>query len=240
VNDYNAKYPLEVYRFLKETGSRYMQFLPVVEWIDPAAKPGELTIQPADSCKNTEVTDWTVDPFEYGNFLIMIFDEWVRHDVGKYFVLTFDCVLENRMGVAPSVCVAAETCGHAGVLEHNGDIYACDHFVFPEFKRGNIHETSWMALMNSPEQLQFGRNKRDTLPCYCRRCEFLRLCHGECPKNRIVSAPDGEPGLNYLCAGFRMFYKHTTPYFEFMANELKNKRLPANVKQWALNRPLAK
>lgn len=233
VNDYNACYPEEVYRFLKSIGSRYMQFLPVVEWIDPEAKPGETRILAATAEKYGEVTDWTVDPADYGKFLIRIFDEWVRNDVGDYFVLTFDCVLENMMGVPPSVCVAAPTCGHAGVVEHNGDVYACDHFVFPGYKLGNLHEKSLMTLMNSPFQQEFGRNKRNMLPAYCRRCEFLSLCNGECPKNRIVNTPDGEPGLNYLCAGFKMFYRYTAPYFGFMANELRNKRLPANVKQWA-------
>jgi len=238
VNDYNSKYPEEVYQFLKSIGSRYMQFLPVVEWIDPSAKPDELRILPPDNMKKAEVTDWTVDPVDYGNFLIRIFDEWVRKDVGDYFVLTFDCVLENWMRVPPSVCVAAETCGHAGVMEYNGDVFACDHFVFPEYKLGNLNEKSLQSLMDSPFQRQFGQNKRSTLPSYCLKCEFLDLCNGECPKNRIVKTPDGEPGLNYLCPGFKMFYKYSEPYFEFMANELQHKRLPANVKKWALNRHL--
>ena len=236
VNDYNAKYATEVYRFLKSVGSRYIQFLPVVEWVDPAAKPDELRVLSADTRKNAEITDWTVDPVDYGNFLIQIFDEWVRKDVGDYFVLTFDCVLENWMRVPPSVCVSAETCGNAGVVEYNGDVFACDHFVFPEYKLGNINEKSLLTLMNSPFQHQFGLNKRDKLPAFCRKCEFLDLCNGECPKNRIVKTPDGEPGLNYLCPGFKIFYKHTEPYFDFMANELHNKRLPSNVKTWAVNR----
>ncbi len=240
VNDYNSKYPEDVYRFLKNIGSRYMQFLPVVEWIDPAAKPGELRIQPATSGKNAKVTDWTVDPIDYGNFLIRIFDEWVRQDVGDYFVITFDCVLENWMRVPPSVCVSAKICGHAGVMEYNGDVFACDHFVFPEYKLGNINEKSLQTLMNAPFQQRFGQNKRDKLPAYCMKCEFLDLCNGECPKNRIVKTPDGEPGLNYLCPGFKMFYKHSEPYFDFMANELQHKRLPANVKKWALNHSLVK
>jgi uncharacterized protein len=237
VNDYNSKFPEEVYRFLKSAGSRYMQFLPVVEWIDPAAKPGELRILPADTGKNAEVTDWTVDPVDYGHFLIRIFDEWVRKDVGDRFVITFDCVLANWMRVPPPVCVAAETCGNAGVIEYNGDVFSCDHYVFPEYKLGNIGETSLPTLMNSPVQQKFGRNKRDALPGYCRKCEYLDLCNGECPKNRIVKTPGGEPGLNYLCPGFKMFYKHAEPYFDFMAAELQNNRSPANVKKWAQGRP---
>ncbi len=236
VNDYNSNYPDDVYRFLKKIGSRFMQFLPVVEWVDPVAKPDELKILPPDTVKNAEVTDWTVDPIDYGNFLIRIFDEWVRKDVGDYFVITFDSVLCNWMRVPPPVCVSAEICGNAGIMEYNGDVFACDHYVFPEYKLGNIHEQSLLTLMNSPFQQQFGLNKRDSLPAFCRKCKFLDLCNGECPKNRIINTPDGEPGLNYLCPGFRLFYEHTEPYFDFMANELKYKRLPANVKKWALNR----
>ncbi len=236
VNDYNAKYPADIYRFLKSTGSRYMQFLPVVEWINREAGPGELSIQPADSVKKAEVTDWTVDPIDYGSFLVQIFDEWVHKDVGEYFVITFDCVLANWMGVPPPVCVSAETCGNAGAIEFNGDVYSCDHFVFPEYKLGNISEKSLLTLMDSPVQLRFGQDKRDRLPAYCRKCGFLKLCNGECPKNRIVNTPDGEPGLNYLCPGFKQFYKHSWPFFEFMANELKHKRPPSNVMKWAESR----
>ncbi len=236
VNDYNAKYPEEIYRFLKNTGSRYMQFLPVVEWIDLSANPDELRILPASTGKNAEVTRWTVDPLAYGDFLIRIFDEWVRKDVGDYFVITFDCVLANWMRVPPSICVAAEVCGHAGVVEYNGDVYSCDHYVFPEYKLGNIRENSLQTLMNSPVQQQFGQDKRSKLPSFCRKCEFLDLCNGECPKNRIVKTHDGEPGLNYLCPGFKKFYKHTEPYFDFMANELQHNRPPSNVKKWALAR----
>lgn len=236
VNDYNAKYPLEVYRFLKEIGSCYMQFLPVVEWVDPAAKSDELRIQPAGSKKQAEVTDWTVDPIDYGDFLIRVFDEWVRKDVGDRFVVTFDCVLANWMRMPPPVCVAAETCGNAGVIEHNGDVYACDHYVFPEFRLGNISEQTLMTLMGSPFQRKFGQDKRDALPRFCRQCDFLDLCNGECPKNRISLTPEGEPGLNYLCPGFKKFYRHSEPYFDFMANELQHQRPPSNVRKWAANR----
>ncbi len=220
VNDYTSRYPLEVYRFLKGIGSRFMQFLPVVERLDPSAK-------------NAEVSAQTVDPEEYGNFLIRIFDEWVRQDAGEYFVITFDCVLANWMRIPPPVCVSAETCGNAGVVEFNGDVYSCDHFVFPEYRLGNIHDKSLLTLMTSPVQQKFGRDKHDTLPGYCRRCEYLDLCNGECPKNRIATSPDNEPGLNYLCPGFKMFYRHTEPYFAFMADELEHNRPPSNVKKFA-------
>lgn len=232
VNDHNALYPGEVYRFLKSAGSRYMQFIPIVEWLDPKAKPDELSILPENTQKPAEVTDWTVDPIDYGNFLITIFDEWVRKDVGDYFVVTFDCVLANHVGVPPPLCVAARTCGHAGVVEYNGDVYSCDHYVFPEYKLGNIGENILATLMNQPFQQEFGQNKWDKLPGYCRKCEYLKLCYGECPKNRIIQSPDGEPGLNYLCAGFKKFYRHTKPWFDFMANELRHNRAVSNVKNW--------
>lgn len=232
VNDYNSKYPTEVYRFLKGIGSHYMQFIPIVEWIDPQAKPEELKILPADSGKPAEVTDWTVDPIDYGNFLISIFDEWVRKDVGTYYVVTFDCILANWLRVNPPLCVYAQTCGHAGVVEYNGDVYSCDHYVFPEYKLGNISEKSLLTFMNSPFQKQFGNNKRDKLPNYCRQCEFVDICTGECPKNRITHTPDGEPGLNYLCSGFKKLYSHVEPYMDFMANEISNNRAPSNVMRW--------
>jgi len=235
VNDYNARFPLEVYRFLKSIGSRYMQFIPIVEWIDPIARTDELAILPANSKKHAEVTDWSVDPEDYGDFLIRIFDEWVRKDVGDYYVVTFDCVLANWMGVPPPLCVYARICGHAGVMEYNGDVYSCDHYVFPEYKLGNIRDKTLLTLMHSPFQRKFGQDKQDSLPLYCQRCEFLDLCTGECPKNRIINAPDGEPGLNYLCAGFKKFYKHTEPYFDFMAKELQQGRSPSNVRKWASN-----
>jgi uncharacterized protein len=214
-----------------------MQFIPIVEWEDPDAVNEGMKILQADGEKKGIVTDWTVDPMDYGNFLIHIFDEWVRKDVGDYFVVTFDCVLANWMRVPPPLCVAAEVCGHAGVVEFNGDVYSCDHYVFPEYKLGNIHSGTLQSMMQSPAQIQFGRNKRDRLPGYCRACEYLDLCNGECPKNRIVSTPDGEPGLNYLCPGFKKFYRHVEPYMDFMARELAQNRAASNVKQWAANRP---
>jgi uncharacterized protein len=160
----------------------------------------------------------------------------VLHDVGEYFVVTFDCVLANWMRIPPPVCVSAETCGHAGVVEYNGDVYACDHYVFPEFRLGNISEKSLLTLMSDPVQRKFGQDKRDKLPAYCRKCAYLDLCNGECPKNRIVSSPDGEPGLNYLCSGFKRFYQYTEPFFDYMAQELQQQRPPSNVKRWAAGR----
>lgn len=237
VNDYNAKFPIEVYGFLKGIGSRYMQFIPIVEQVNPEAGSDELSILLPNSDKKAKVTGWSVDPLDYGDFLIQIFDEWVRNDVGDYFVVTFDCVLANWMRVPPAICTAAETCGHAGVVEYNGDVYSCDHYVFPEYKLGNINEKSLMTLMGSSFQKKFGQDKCDRLPGYCRKCEWLDLCNGECPKNRIITSTDGEPGLNYLCAGFKKFYTHTEIYFDFMANELVNNRAVSNVRKWAASRP---
>lgn len=215
VNDYNAHYPSEVYSFLKSIGSRYMQFTPIVE------------------STQTGIASWSVDPMDYADFLIRIFDTWVRKDVGEYYVVTFDCLLANRLKVPPPLCIYAETCGHAGVMEFNGDVYSCDHFVFPEYKLGNIRDKSLLTYMNSPEQLKFGMDKRDKLPGYCKRCEYLDLCTGECPKNRITATPEGEPGLNYLCPGFKKFYKHVGPYIDFMAHEISNDRAASNVMNWA-------
>lgn len=236
VNDFNSKFPLEVYRFLKQAGSHYMQFTPIVECQDRSSKPDELILLPAGNGKTGEVTNWTVDPVDYGNFLIAIFDEWVKRDVGEYFVVTFDCVLANRMGESPPVCVYGKTCGHAGVVEYNGDVYSCDHYVFPEYKLGNIRDKFLLTLMESEFQQQFGRDKWDKLPAYCRKCRFLSLCTGECPKNRIIQTPDGEPGLNYLCKGFKLFYQHVEPYMDFMANELMHDRPASNVMKWVKSR----
>jgi uncharacterized protein len=233
VNNYNAQYPVEVYQFLKSIGSHYMQFTPIVERIDTMAKPNELTLVHPDTDRKTDVTSWTVDPLDYGNFMIKVFDEWVRKDIGDYFIVTFDCILANWMRVPPPLCIYAETCGHAGVIEYNGDVYSCDHYVYPEYKLGNIKDGNIVAYMHSPFQSEFGQDKRDRLPEYCLKCEYLDLCRGECPKNRIIKTPDGKPGLNYLCAGFKKFYKYTEPYFGFMANEIMQNRAASNVKPWA-------
>ena len=155
-----------------------------------------------------------------------------KKDVGKYFVQLFDATLAGTVGQMPGVCIFGETCGHATVMEFNGDVYACDHFVFPEYKIGNIKTHTIYEMVFSQKQLRFGADKRDTLPTQCRQCQFLNLCHGECPKNRIISTKTGEYGLNYLCEGYYAFWKHTKPYMEFMANELFFKRFPANVMNW--------
>jgi uncharacterized protein len=184
----------------------------------------------------SQLAPWSVKPLDYGRFLCEIFDDWVLHDVGTYFVPTFDSILANWVGSITSICVHAETCGHAGVIEHNGDVFACDHYVFPEYRLGNIYTDSLVSMMYSPRQIEFGQAKRNALPQYCRECEYLFACNGECPKNRIIQTPTGEAGLNYLCSGLRLFYAHVAPYMDFMAEELANERPPANVMAWARER----
>ena len=156
--------------------------------------------------------------------------------MGDYFVVTFDCILANWMGEPPPLCIYAKTCGHAGVVEYNRDVYSCDHYVFPGYRLGNIKDKSLLTHIRSPFQVQFGMDKWDLLPVYCKQCEFLDLCAGECPKNRIINAPDGEPGLNYLCKGLKLFYKHVEPYMDYMANELIYNRPASNVKKFAATR----
>lgn len=211
VNDYNADYPLEFYNFFKAIDCHYIQFAPIVE------------------SENGKLFPWCVTPEKWGNFLIAIFDEWVKKDVGNYFVQYFDNALAGWMGVEPGTCIFAQTCGHAGVMEFNGDVYSCDHFVFPEYKLGNIRSKTLTEMMYSKKQQQFGEDKFNKLPSQCKQCKHLKVCYGECPKNRIISTESGEPGLNYLCKGYYKFFDHVAPYMEFMKNELNNKRSPANV-----------
>lgn len=229
VNDYNADYPIEFYNFFKKIDCHYIQFSPIVERILPKADGRHLTTPD----EKAELADFSVSPKQWGNFLCAVFDEWIKKDVGKYYIQLFDSTLANWVGEQPGVCTLARTCGHAGVMEFNGDVYSCDHYVFPEYKLGNINTDSLASMMYSERQLKFGADKHDKLPRQCKECEFLFACNGECPKNRFAYTKDGEPGLNYLCAGWKMFYSHVAPYMDFMKNELENKRPPANVMAWA-------
>ena len=235
INNYNVDYPLEIYNFFKEIGTKYMQFSPIVEQISKTRSDG-LSLLPPEGSDDAVLAPWTVDAKKFGKFYITIFDEWLKKDVGQYYIQLFDAALAGTVGVQPGVCIFGETCGHATVMEFNGDMYACDHFVFPEYKIGNIKTHSIYEMVFSPKQLRFGADKRDTLPTQCQQCEFKKLCHGECPKNRIIKTKTGEPGLNYLCEGYYAFWKHSQPYMEFMANELFFKRAPANVMDWAKSR----
>jgi uncharacterized protein len=211
VNKRNSYFPLEVYNFLKEIGSHYIQFIPVVE-------------RNADG-----VTSWSVEPHQYGTFLCEIFDEWVKEDVGKYYIQIFDVSLESWLGYEQGLCVFNKTCGRAVVLEHNGDVFSCDHYVYPEYQLGNINKNSIRDLVFSEKQVQFGEEKRSRLSQYCLNCEVLFACNGGCPKNRFIKTPDGEESLNYLCPSYKKFFSHIDPYMKFMANEFLHMRPPANV-----------
>ncbi len=232
VNRTNSRHPLEVYEFLREAGSGFMQFIPIVERVTGAPAADGLHLIGPNWKNSAEVSDWSVEPLQFGKFLCTIFDEWVRKDVGRQFVQIFDVALESWYGVPQSLCVFRETCGDALALEHNGDLYSCDHFVYPENKLGNIMEAPLASLVGTSQQRTFGTEKRDSLPRYCRECEVRFACNGECPKHRFLTTPDGEPGLNYLCAGYKLFFNHIDPYMKFMAAELQNQRAPANVMQW--------
>ncbi len=214
INAANASHPLEVYRYFRDVlGARYLQFIPIVEVDTP----------PADGVAGT-VTDRSVSPRAYGEFLSAIFDEWVRHDVGEMFVQFFDGVLAAYLRGYSSLCVLRPTCGEGVALEHNGDVYSCDHFVDTPYLLGNIMETPIGELVRSEKQVAFGQAKRDTLPQYCRECDFLFTCNGECPKNRILLTPDGEPGLNWLCEGLKHFFAHSDRYMRAMAELLRQQR----------------
>lgn len=226
VNDFNGDYPLDFYHFFKEIDCHYIQFTPIVERIKRRAD-GRYLATPLD--EGEKLADFSVSPEQWGNFLCTIFDEWVRNDVGNFYIQLFDSTLANWVGEQPGVCTLAKQCGHAGVMEFNGDVYSCDHFVFPEFKLGNIREKSLVEMMYGEKQQQFGRIKQDSLPTQCRECEFLFVCNGECPKNRFTQTASGESGLNYLCAGYYRFFRHAAPYMDYMKKEFLAQRAPANV-----------
>ena len=205
VNHLNADHPVEFYRFFKEIGCQYLQFTPVVE------------------------RDFSVTPEQWGRFLCGVYDEWVKADVGQIFVQLFDATLANWAGEPPGICSMSPTCGRAAVMEANGDVYSCDHFVFPEYRLGNIRQQSLTEMLYGERQQQFGRSKRTSLPRQCRECRFLFACHGECPKNRFVKDKYGEHGLNYLCKGYQQFFAHVAADMDFMKAELDAGRSPANI-----------
>ena len=213
----NADHPLEVYRFLRdEVKTRFIHLIPVVERVTDFLLPlvsdgwgdhGD-DRRPLHLAKGGLVTSRSVTPEQWGNFLIHIFDEWLAHDVGTVFVQMFDAAVASWIGAPATMCIFAETCGDAVSVEHNGDVYSCDHFVEPKHLLGNICKTHLLQIVSSDAQKQFGAVKRDALPSYCRKCAVRFACHGECPKNRFITTPDGEPGLNYLCAGYKAFFTH--------------------------------
>jgi len=249
VNRANSQQPLKVYHFLKSIGSQFLQFIPLVERAAPAemkalgydfAEPPLLEasdMRQVTSGKkalpvtrhSSLVTPWSVEAEQYGNFLCAIFDEWVRHDVGKTFVQLFDVALGNWMGLGSSLCVFAEKCGAALAIEHNGDLYSCDHYVYPRHKLGNVMNQSLGGMVNSPQQIKFGSDKLDSLPKFCRDCEVRFACNGECPKHRFIKTPDGEDGLNYLCPAYKKFFNHIDPAMRTMAQLLRTDQAPARI-----------
>lgn len=227
VNAYNANHPLEFYRFFKENGCQFLQFTPIVERLT-RHEDGRTLASLADK-DEISLSEASVTPEQWGYFLCAIFDEWVRKDVGKIFVEIFDCTLANWMGISPGICAYSKECGHAGVMEHNGDVYSCDHFVFPEYKLGNIRDHSLIDMLYGEQQQEFSRLKHSSLPRQCKECDMEFACHGECPKNRFMKDKYGDSGLNYLCLGYYHYYQHVAPYMDYMKQELMAQRPPSNI-----------
>lgn len=227
VNADNANHPLEFYRFFKENGCQFLQFTPIVERLT-RHEDGRTLASLADK-DEISLSEASVAPEQWGYFLCAIFDEWVRKDVGKIFVEIFDCTLANWMGISPGICAYSKECGHAGVMEHNGDVYSCDHFVFPEYKLGNIRDHSLIDMLYGEQQQEFSRLKHSSLPRQCKECDMEFACHGECPKNRFMKDKYGDSGLNYLCPGYYHYYQHVAPYMDYMKQELIAQRPPSNI-----------
>ena len=211
VNHLTADEPQRFYRFFREIGCQFLQFTPVVER------------------QHGKVADFSVSPRQWGNFLCGVFDEWVLQDIGNMYVQLFDATLANWVGEAPGLCSMSPLCGRCAAMESNGDVYSCDHFVFPEYLLGNIRTSTLTSLLYGECQQQFGRNKSETLSRQCRECPFLFACHGECPRNRFVDDCYGEPNHNYLCDGYRQFFEHVAQDMDFMKSELEAGRAPANL-----------
>ncbi len=226
VHHANVSQPEAFYQFFRSIGCQFLQFTPVVERI--VERGDGLTLAPGLT-EGGHLAPWSVTPRQWGDFLCGVYDAWVRHDVGEVFVQTFDATLANWAGVTPGVCSLSSLCGHAAVMEANGDVYACDHFVFPEYRLGNIRQQSLTAMLYGERQQAFSRVKQSALPRQCRECRYLFACHGECPKNRFVRDRYGEPGLNYLCAGYRQFFDHVAADMDYMKSELDGGRPPSNI-----------
>ncbi|MCL4181939.1 MAG: anaerobic sulfatase maturase [Burkholderiaceae bacterium] len=230
----NVGEPLAVYRFLLEAGSRFLQFIPVVERVPGDAERerglslGTPDAAPPDAARATE---WSVQGADWGAFLIRIFDRWIRRDAGEVQVQQFEDALGRWLGLPGGVCVHSETCGRALAIEHDGSVYACDHYVYPEYRLGNVRDEALAAMVDGPRQVAFGLAKRDSLPGHCRRCPVRFACHGGCPKHRFRTTPDGEPGLNHLCDGYRAFFTHVDPYMRTMADLYRSGRSPALIRQ---------
>jgi len=226
----NADHAVEVYRFLRdECGARFVQFIPIIERVDDAEAWSSWRDRPLYTQTGTQVSSRSVTAEQYGRFLIDVFEEWVRRDVGEVYVQMFDVALANWVGEPPVLCIHSETCGLALALEHTGDLYSCDHFVEPRYRLGNIKERHMLELVASQRQRRFGLDKRDTLPKYCLECDVRFACHGGCPKDRFIETPDGEPGLNYLCEGYKAFFHHVAGPMRFMSDQLRRGAAPAEI-----------
>ena len=227
VNDFNADYPLEFYHFFKQLGCQYLQLSPIVERLTTHADGRRLA--DINDPETAPLADFSVTPEQWGDFLCAVFDEWVREDVGQIFVETFDCMLANWIGQQPGICIYGKECGHAGVMEYNGDVYSCDHFVFPEYRLGNVREQTLVEMLYGQQQQRFSQLKHKALPQQCRECRWEFACHGECPKNRFLRDRYGNYGLNYLCRGYHRFFEHIAPYMDYMKHELDCQRPPAGI-----------
>ena len=247
VNRANQDKGPEVYEFLKGIGSRYMQFIPIVERL-PDAEAKRLGLWHAtppkfsdeDANLDAPVTEWSVQPKAYGRFMWSIFKRWVQHDVGRYYVQLFDVALGKWSGHPGGLCIFSEECGRALALEHDGSLYSCDHYVYPDYKLGNIRGQAIANLVDSLFQQDFGRSKQSTLPAYCRECEVKFACNGGCPKQRFLLTPDDEKGLNYLCSGYRFVFNKMDPYMKAMAGLLDSRQAPAGVMQLIREKRLPK
>ncbi|QJU41479.1 anaerobic sulfatase maturase [Serratia marcescens] len=220
VGKHNVGQAREVYEFLLAAGSRHIQFIPLVERLSTAESTALKLVMPGESAAT--LAPWTVPAWQYGEFLNQIFDIWVRRDVGRVYVQMFDVALSAWCERPPVLCVFAETCGHAFALEANGDLYNCDHFVYPEHRLGNIHQQDIRTLNNSEQAHAFGRAKKTSLTPDCRQCEFRFVCHGGCPKHRFAVSPSGHPGHNYLCPGYKHFFRHISREMNLMKDLLAN------------------
>ena len=219
----------EVYKFLSSINP-YLQFLPVVEYVRERLGKRPLIVSPDE--EDAVPAPWSVSAKGYGQFMCDVFDEWMKFDVGRKFVQLFDITLGNWCGVPPTLCAFGEVCGDGLVVEHNGDVYSCDHFVYPEYRLGNIADNELVAMYRSSEQQAFGRDKRDALPLECKRCNYYFLCRGECPKHRFEYAKNGEPYMNVLCEGYKMFFRHTDPYMRYMKTLIEKGEPASKVMQW--------
>ncbi|MDN7247057.1 anaerobic sulfatase maturase [Planococcus shenhongbingii] len=238
----SSEHPLEIYRFLKEQGVEFIQFIPIVERV-PDEKALNMGLRHAtppvvrEEEVHRTISPWTVGSEKYGDFLITVFDEWVRNDVGTVNVMNFEQALTSWLGLPSPSCIFAETCGRAAIVEHNGDVYSCDHYMYPEYRLGNLHEETFAEMIDSSKQKKFGENKKTSLPSFCQSCEVKFACNGECPKHRFLMTPDGDPGLNYLCAGYKKYFTHIHRYMKVMAQLIEN-RLPASEVMEVIKRPL--